>query len=69
MAIEAVEDAMGKMVECEKVDPSSGCKAVIHGEDEAEVMKKASEHVKSHGVRDMSPELQAKVRNAMHDET
>lgn len=59
---------MGKMVECGKVDPSSGCTHVIHGKDEAEVMKKASEHVKTHGLRDMSPELEQKVRSSIKDE-
>jgi predicted small metal-binding protein len=59
---------MGKMVECGKVDPSSGCTHVIHGSDEADVMKKAAEHVKTHGLRDMTPELKAKVRSSMEDE-
>jgi predicted small metal-binding protein len=59
---------MGKMVECGKVDPSSGCTHVIHGKDEAEVMKKAAEHVKEHGLRGMTPELQAKVRSSIKDE-
>jgi predicted small metal-binding protein len=62
------EDAMGKMVECEKVDPSSGCHHVIHGKDESDLMKKAAEHVKEHGVKSVTPEMQAKVRSVMHDE-
>jgi predicted small metal-binding protein len=60
--------AMGKMVECSQVDPSSGCKQVIRGKDEAEVMRKTAEHAKEHGLRDVTPELQAKVRAAIHDE-
>jgi predicted small metal-binding protein len=59
---------MGKMLECAKVDPSSGCTHVIHGKDEAEVMKKAAEHVKSHGLRDVTPEIEKKVRSSMQDE-
>lgn len=59
---------MGKMVECGKVDPSSGCTHVIRGKDEAEVMKNATEHAKTHGIRDVTPELQAKVRSTMRDE-
>ena len=55
-------------MECGKVDPSSGCTYVIHGKDEAEVMKKASEHVKTHGLRDMTPELQAKARSSIKEE-
>jgi predicted small metal-binding protein len=57
-----------KVVECGKVDPSSGCKEVIRGQDEAEVMRKAAEHAKVHGIRDVTPELQAKLRATMHDE-
>ena len=58
---------MGKMVECAKVDPSSGCKHVIRGETEEEVLKKAGEHAKQHGIRDVMPELlvrlKANIRN------
>ena len=57
-----------KVVECAKVDPSSGCNAVIRGKDEMEVMKKAAEHAKQHGIRDVTPEMQAKVRASVHDE-
>jgi predicted small metal-binding protein len=59
---------MGKMLECGKVDPSSGCHEVIHGKDEADLMKKAAEHVKQHGLTKMTPELQAKVRASVKDE-
>ena len=59
---------MGKMVECGKVDPSTGCTHVIHGENESDVMKKAAEHAKTHGLRDVTPELQQKLRSAMRDE-
>jgi predicted small metal-binding protein len=59
---------MGKMVECGKVDPSSGCDHVVRGKDEAEVMKNAVEHAKTHGLRDVTPELQAKVRSSIRDE-
>lgn len=57
-----------KVVECAKVDPSSGFKEVIRGKDEAEVMRKAAEHAKTHGLRDVTPELQAKVRASIHEE-
>lgn len=56
-----------KQVECAKVDPSSGCQEVIRGKDEAEVMTKAAEHAKQHGLRDVTPEMQAKVRAAIHE--
>ena len=32
---------MGKVIECAKVDPSSGCKHVIRENTEEEVMKNA----------------------------
>ena len=59
---------MGKIVECANVDPSSGCKHVVRGNTEEEVLKKASEHAKQHGIREVTPELQAKVKAAIRDE-
>ena len=49
------------------VDPSSGCKHVVRGKDEAEVLKNAMEHAKSHGIREVTPELKAKVKAAIRD--
>ncbi len=62
------EAAMSKVVECAQVDPSSGCTAVIRGKDEQEVMTKAAEHAKQHGIRQVSPEMQAKMKAAIHEE-
>jgi predicted small metal-binding protein len=59
---------MGKIVECAKVDPSSGCTHVIRGSTEEEVLKKAAEHAKQHGIREVTPELKAKVKAAIRDE-
>ena len=53
---------MAKILECAKVDPSSGCKHVVQGETEEEVLKKAGEHAKEHGIREVTPELIAKVK-------
>ena len=53
---------MAKILECAKVDPSSGCKHVVRGETEQEVLQKAGEHAKEHGIRDVTPELLARVR-------
>ena len=53
---------MSKILECGKVDPSSGCKHVVRGETEEEVLKKAGEHAKEHGIREITPELMAKVK-------
>jgi len=48
---------MAKIIECSKVDPSSGCKHVVRGKDEEEVLRKAAEHAKEHGIREVTPEL------------
>ena len=53
---------MAKIVECSKVDPSSGCEQVIRGTTEADVIQKAEEHAKQHGIRQMTPEMKAKVK-------
>jgi predicted small metal-binding protein len=59
---------MGKVIECAKVDPSSGCTHVIRGKNEEEVLQNAMEHAKSHGIREVTPELMAKVMSAIRDE-
>ena len=53
---------MAKVVECAKVDPSSGCNHVIRGATEQEVLQKAAEHAKEHGIRQMTPEMTQKIR-------
>jgi predicted small metal-binding protein len=59
---------MPKIIECAKVDPSSGCTHVVRGKDEAEVLKNAMEHAKQHGIRQATPELMGKVKAAIRDE-
>jgi len=59
---------MAKMIDCSKVDPSSGCKYVVRGETEEEVLRKAADHAKEHGIREVTPELMQKVRSAIRDE-
>lgn len=60
---------MGKVIECATVDPSSGCKHVVRGTTEEEVLKNAIEHAKQHakqhGIREATPELMAKVKGAI----
>ncbi len=57
-----------KILECAKVDPSSGCTYVARGNSEEEVLRNAAEHAKKHGIREVSPELmkrvKANIRNA-----
>jgi predicted small metal-binding protein len=59
---------MAKIVECAKVDPSSGCKHIVRGNTEEEVLNNAAEHAKQHGIREVTPELKAKVKAAIRDE-
>ena len=53
---------MAKMLECAKVDPSSGCTQIARGETVEEVLPKAGEHAKEHGIRQVTPELIEKVK-------
>jgi predicted small metal-binding protein len=59
---------VGKILECAKVDPSSGCTHVVRGKTEEEVMKNAAEHAKQHGIRQMTPDLMAKAKAQIRDE-
>jgi predicted small metal-binding protein len=57
---------MAKELRCG--DLMSGCKAVVEGKDEAEVMAKAAEHAKTaHGLQQIPPELASKVRFAIRE--
>ncbi len=58
---------MAKIVECAKVDPSSGCNHVIRGANEQDVLQKAAEHAKQHGIRQMTPELMQKVKENIRE--
>ena len=58
---------MGKILECAKVDPSSGCQHVMRGETEQEVLEKAGQHAKEHGIREVTPELIARVKANIRD--
>ena len=59
---------MGKILECAKVDPASGCTHIVRGQTEEELLKNAMDHAKQHGIREMTPELMAKVKGAIRDE-
>jgi predicted small metal-binding protein len=58
---------MAKILECAKVDPSSGCQHIIRGETEEEVLKQAAEHAKEHGIREVTPELLKLVKANIRD--
>jgi predicted small metal-binding protein len=58
---------MAKELRCGDLMP--GCKAVVEGKDEAEVMAKAAEHAKNaHGLQQVTPELAIKVRSAIKEQ-
>ena len=59
---------MGKMLECAKVDPASGCTHIVHGKTEEELLRNAMEHAKQHGIREVTPDSMAKVKAAIRDE-
>ena len=58
---------MAKILECSKVDPTSGCQHIIRGETEEEVLQKAAEHAKEHGIREVTPELIKRVEANIRD--
>jgi len=58
---------MSKILECAKVDPSSGCDYIVRGETEDEVLQKAAEHAKEHGIREVTPELIERVKANIRD--
>jgi predicted small metal-binding protein len=58
---------MSKILECGHVVP--GCKSVIHGGSEEEVMMKAAEHARLvHGVEHLSEQLRAQIRAAIKND-
>ncbi len=55
---------MAKVLKCGDLMP--GCKAVIEGKDEAEVMAKGAEHAKTaHNLTAIPPDMVAKVKAAI----
>ena len=58
---------MEKVLECAKVDPSSGCQFVARGETEEIILQKVAEHAKEHGIREVTPELIDRVKANIHD--
>ena len=58
---------MAKILECAKVDPATGCKHIIRGETEEKVLQEAAEHAKTHGIREVTPELIALVKAHIRD--
>jgi len=59
---------MAKVVHCGKVNPESGCKHVVRGETEEELLRNVAAHAKEHGIVAVTPELVAKVKGFIEDE-
>ena len=58
---------MTKVVSCRDVGVDCDFKA--RGSSEEEIIQKCAEHARSaHGMNELSPELQQKVRSGMRDE-
>jgi predicted small metal-binding protein len=58
---------VGKVIYCNKVNPSSECDHVIRGETEEDVLRQAGVHAREHGL-EPTPELIEKVRGSIEDE-
>ena len=59
---------MGKMIDCGKVNPASGCGHIVRGETEEELLKNTEEHAKEHGFTEVTPELIAMIRANIEEE-
>jgi predicted small metal-binding protein len=58
---------MGKIIDCHKVNRTSDCQHVVRGASEEEVLQKAGEHAKEHGLAP-TPELLAQVKSFIEAE-
>ena len=56
-----------KIVDCNKVNPASGCHHVVRGATEEELLKNAAEHAKEHGL-EPTPELLQQVKGYIEEE-
>jgi predicted small metal-binding protein len=58
---------MSKVIRCK--DVGFDCSAVVKAPTEEQAMKMAAEHAKTaHGVKEITPEIAAKVKSVMRDE-
>jgi len=55
------------IVDCNKVNPASGCQHIVRGETEEELLKNAAEHAREHGL-EPTPELISMVRGNIEEE-
>ncbi len=59
---------MSKIIDCNKVNPASGCPHVVRGETEEELLKNAEAHAREHGIVDVTPELLEQIKANIEDE-
>ncbi len=59
---------MSKIIDCNKVNPASGCDHVVRGETEEELLRNAAEHAKEHGIIDVTPEVMEMIKANIEDE-
>ncbi len=59
---------MSKIIDCNKVNPASGCAHVVRGETEEELLKNAEAHAREHGIDEVTPELLEQIKANIEDE-
>ncbi|BCS55232.1 DUF1059 domain-containing protein [Geobacter sp. SVR] len=59
---------MSKVLECSKVDPTSGCNYIVRGDTEEDILRNAAVHAKEHGIHEVTPELMERVKANIHEE-
>ncbi len=59
---------MGKIIDCNKVNPASGCSHVVRGETEEELLKNAAVHAKEHGILEVTPEILEQIKANIEEE-
>ena len=59
---------MSKIIDCNKVNPASGCAHVVRGETEQELLKNAEAHAREHGIVEVTPELLEQIKANIEDE-
>jgi predicted small metal-binding protein len=59
---------MGKIIDCSKVNPVSGCFHVVRGATGEEFLRNAGHHAKEHGIMHGAPELLEHIKANMENE-
>jgi predicted small metal-binding protein len=59
---------LSKIIDCNKVNPTSGCAHVVRGETEEEVLENARKHAIEHGYKEVTPELLEMIKSNIREE-